>query len=706
MKNMKRFAATLAAALAPALLAAWQTPDAPPAESAPDWATRGIAIREVTVSGLRPLKEIGVQKTRFDSVALRDNIALSIADVLAFNSSIFVKSYGRATLSTVAFRGTSPSHTQVTWNGMRINSPMLGMTDFSLIPAYFIDDAALLHGTSSVGETGGGLGGLVRLATRPAQTRGFCLQYIQGIGSFRTFDEFLRLTWGDEHWQISTRIVCQSSPNDYEYRNRDKQENVYDDAGNIVGRYYPRERNRSGAFRDLHILQEVYYDTGRGDRFGLNAWYVDSDRELPVLTTDYGDALDFENRQREHTLRSVLSWDRLRRNWKVGMKAGYIHTWMAYDYRRDRGNGIMAVMTRSRSRINTLYGEAAGEFAPSEKWLFTAGISAHQHFVESADRNIITQSGGRAVVGYDKGRIELSGSLAAKWRPVERFGISAVLREELSGTKWTPLIPALFLDGVLSRRGNLVAKASVSRNYRFPSLNDLYFLPGGNPDLRSESGFTWEAGLSFATGREEVYTLSGSASWFDQHIDDWILWLPTAKGFFSPMNVKEVHAYGVETEADLAVKLSKNWKLGLHGSFSWTPSVNEGEPMSPADRSVGKQTPYVPEYSAAIAGRLGWRSWGLSYKWCYYSERYTMSSNEQTLTGRLPAYYMNNLTLEKEFAFRWAELSLKGTVNNLFDEEYLSVLSHPMPGIHFEFFVGIRPRWGKHASKSRSAGQQ
>ena len=41
--------------------------------------------------------------------------------------------YKRQTLSTVAFRGTSPSHTQVTWNGMRINNPMLGMTDFSTI---------------------------------------------------------------------------------------------------------------------------------------------------------------------------------------------------------------------------------------------------------------------------------------------------------------------------------------------------------------------------------------------------------------------------------------------------------------------------------------------------------------------------------------------------------------------------------------------
>ena len=459
-------------------------PETPQNAGAGEWRGKGaIAIREVPVWGRRPMKSIGVEETKLDSAILKENIALSMADALTFNTPVFVKQYGRATLSTVSFRGTGPSHTQVTWNGMRINNPMLGMTDFSMIPSYFIDDASLLHGTSSVSETGGGLGGLVKLSTAPAAADGFGLQYIQGIGMFRTFDEFLRLTWGDERWQVSTRAVYQSSANDYKYRNRDKKENIYDDEMNIVGSYYPTERNKSGAFDDVHVLQEVYYNTGKGDRFGLNAWYINSNRELPLLTTDYADDTQFENRQREHTLRSVLSWDHYRRNWKAAAKAGYVHSWTAYDYRRDKGNGILEAMTRSRSRINTLYGQADGEYSVGGKWFFTAGLSAHQHFVESADKNIIRQQGDKAVVGYDKGRIELDGSLSAKWRPTERLGLSVVVREAMYGTSWSPVIPAFFADCLLSRRGNVVAKASVSRNYRFPTLNDLYFLPGGNPGL-------------------------------------------------------------------------------------------------------------------------------------------------------------------------------------------------------------------------------
>lgn len=655
-------------------------------------------LREIVVWGKRPMKEIGVQKTAFDSVALKENIALSMADILTFNSSVFVKSYGRATLSTVAFRGTSPSHTQVTWNGMRINNPMLGMTDFSTIPAYFIDNASLFHGTSSVNETGGGLGGLVRLATTPDVGEGINAQYVQGIGSFSTFDEFGRFTYGDDHWSVSTRVVYSSSPNDYKYVNHDKKVNIYDDDHNIIGQYHPTERNRSGAYKDFHALQEIYYNTNKGDRFGLNAWFIKSNRELPMLTTDYGDERDFENRQRENTFRGVLSWDHNRSSWKAGAKAGYIHTWMAYDYRREITEGNWAEMTRSRSKVNTVFGQLEGEYTPARRWYFTANLSAHQHFVRSEDKNIILQDGDKAIVGYDKGRIELSGAFSAKWQPVDPIGLSVVLREEMFGDRWAPLIPAFFIDGLISRKGNVMVKASVSKNHKFPTLNDLYFLPGGNPDLRSENGWSYDAGASFDTGWTRPFPVSvgGSVTWFDSYIDDWIMWLPTTKGFFSPRNVKKVHAYGIEGKLNLAMEPFKGWVVDLNGSYSWTPSVNRGEKMSPADQSVGKQLPYVPKHSASLTGRLTWRSWGFLYKWAYYSERFTMSSNDYTLTGHLPRYFMSNISLEKGLSFKPVDLQLKFAVNNLFNEDYLSVLSRPMPGINFEFFIGITPKFTKH----------
>ena len=644
-----------------------------------DWLREGLDIPEVQVLAHRPMRDIGIEQTKIDSAMLHQTVSLSMADILSFNSSIFVKNSGRATLSTVAFRGTSSAHTQVLWNGLRINSPMLGMTDFSMIPSFLVDNATLLHGSSSVAESGGGLGGAVRLSTEPTAQEGFGLHFVQGVGSFCTFDDFLRLTYGKGRWNSSTRVVFSTSRNDYRYRNYDKKENIYDDDHNIVGQYHPVERNRNAAFRDTHLLQELYYKTKSGDRLSLNAWYTNSRRELPLLTTDYGSSPDYENYQRENSFRGVVSYNHNRRTWRVGAKAGYLYSWLAYDYSYNQ-----VASTASRSRINTIYGSVAGSYSFEDRRLLLSGdITLHENFVSSED----------GTVGYDARRTELSAMVSARWQPIERIGVAATLREELFGKEWSLPIPMVAIETTLSKRGNLMLRASASRNHRAPSLNDLYFRPGGNPELRSEQGWSYDAGLSSEFGRNDIYRLKMSASWFESWINDWILWLPTNKGFFSPRNVKSVHSYGIEAQASLWVRLSKDWRLDLSGSAAWTPSVNVGRAISSGDNSIGKQLPYIPLFSASVTGRITFRSWALLYKWCHYSERYTMSSNDISLTGKLPPYFMNNIELEKQFNFSWASLSLKGIINNLFNEEYISTLSHPMPGINFEIFVGIRPKW-------------
>lgn len=657
------------------------------------WSQRSIDLPEVIANSTRPMADIGRQSTIIDSIALKENVSLSMADVLAYNSSVFVKNYGRATLSTVSFRGTSPAHTVVTWNGMNINAPMMGMTDFSLIPAYFIDETSLLHGSSSVAATGGGLGGAVQLYTKEVDSEGCSVQYVQGIGSFSTFDEFFKINYGNDKWHTSTRAVLSSSSNDYKYINRDKKENIYDEDHNIIGQYYPEERNKSGAFRDFHLLQEVYYDSYHGDHASLKLWYVNSNRELPMLTTDYGKDTEFENRQREHTFRGVASWNRRFGNWRVQGDAGYSYTRMAYDYRRDTGDGNLAVMTRARSTTHTAFGAAKVDYHFSQKWIFTASINGHQYFVKSKDLNPYEVAPDNYVFGYDMSRFEFTGALSAKWRPKDRFGLSAVVRGDIVGKEFSQPIPALFADFTLVQKCNLILKASASRNYRYPSLNDLYFIPGGNPNLRPEKGWTYDIGAQFTIGSSQRYLLSGSVTWFDSHINDWILWLPTTKGYFSPRNVKDVHSYGVEIKGNLSVTLSKDWHADIDANFSWTPSINQGEAYSAADNSIGKQLPYVPKISAGANVRLSWRDWTLHYKWLHYGRRYTMSDNSEALTGFLPTYYMNNVSLERKFCWRVLDMSAKVAVNNLFNEEYISVLAHPMPGINFEVFLSFTPHW-------------
>ena len=166
------------------------------------------------------------------------------------------------------------------------------------------------------------------------------------------------------------------------------------------------------------------------------------------------------------------------------------------------------------------------------------------------------------------------------------------------------------------------------------------------------------------------------------------------RGYWTPRNVRKVHSYGAETRLDASVRLARDWRLRLDTRFAWTPSINYGEPVNDADASYGKQLVYVPEYAAAATVTLGWRRWTLVYKWNYYSERYTTTSNDTSLrTGRLEPYFMNDLSLERSIALRWADLSLKGTVRNLFNVEYVTVLSRPMPRLNYELFLDIRPKF-------------
>ena len=44
----------------------------------------------------------------------------------------------------------------------------------------------------------------------------------------------------------------------------------------------------------------------------------------------------------------------------------------------------------------------------------------------------------------------------------------------------------------------LQVKGNVAYNYRFPSMNDLYWRPGGNPDVKPEDGYSYDASVGLS----------------------------------------------------------------------------------------------------------------------------------------------------------------------------------------------------------------
>ena len=307
------------------------------------------------------------------------------------------------------------------------------------------------------------------------------------------------------------------------------------------------------------------------------------------------------------------------------------------------------------------------------------------------DNAVVSVEGKQNIMGYEQARLEASGFLSVKYRPVERLGFSVDLREDLYGREFTPLIPSFFAEYLVSRRGEVVLKASAARNFRYPTLNDLYFMPGGNPDLKPEQGVTFDGGIA-TTHKGTRYSWNGSVTGFYSLIDNWIVWLPTFKGFWSPLNVKQVKSYGAEVNGSFGFIINKNWKLSADGHFAWTKSINLGDPVNWADQAIGKQLVYIPEYSSAFTGKLSWKAWTFMYQWTYYSERFTTSSNQtDSRIGVLSPYFMNDISLETVIRLPHVVINLKGIVRNLFNEEYESVLARPMPGINYTLSVGIIP---------------
>ena len=652
-------------------------------------AQRTVHLDDVQVMASRRLKDVGVEMTKLDTLVLHDNVSLSMADILQKNSTVFVKSYGRATESLVEFRGTSPSHTQVTWNGMRINSPMLGTLDFSTIPAYFIDEANLYHGASSINLLGGGLGGAVEMVNRPVHKQGWGVQLVQGIGSFDTYDDFARLTYRNSRFSSSTRVGWSKADNDYPYTNYDKKVDVRDASGKKIGSYHPEERNKSGYFDDLNLLQELYSTLSDADKMEASVWYTHSKRGLPFLSVDYKDDADFHNEQMANTLRGVLSWTHATDPLTIAAKAGYSYSDVGYEYYTTRQTMTNSI-TSSRSYSNTAFLQASADWHVTQRLLLMGGADFYYNHVNSHDRSPFHTG-----ENFNLGRPEYHANLQARWRPVDVFSVAAVVRQEVYKNDWVAPIPALFADLILCRPLNLVLKASVARNYRYPSMDDLYFQPGGNPNLRPEKGFTYDAGIEMGVQRKS-WTLRGNLTAFDSHISDWILWTPNLKGFWEPSNVKKVHNYGLEASLDGSLFLpltshSTPLKITLGGNFAWTPSKNVGEPVNANDDSYGKQLPYVPVVSANAHLRVQWRSWTLAGLWTHYSERFTTTSNEVShITGRLKPYYMTDLSLEKTFLWGQTQWSLKGVVNNLFSTEYVTVLSRPMPRRNYEIYLTFK----------------
>ena len=636
--------------------------------------TDTLRIKEVQIVGSKVYKKFNETRSEIDSAALAKSSTVRLSELLSQNTPIFIKEYGRGAMATASFRGTAPSHTKVSWNGLDLNSPMLGMVDFSLIPVYFTDEVSLLHGSSSLSESAGALGGTIELENRANWSNILSGKALSGIGSYQTLDEYVQFNIGNKKMQSKSALFYNSSQNNFQFLNK-----MNADLDPLIGNYiYQTERNRNADYLNYGFLQEVYLQAGSNQTFSLKTWLQHNERSIPQLLTNESDESANINRQSENALRSVAEWKRFGAQSKLSMLSAINLQNSSYKLENKISGAQNQVVLDTDAKILSFVNKFTYRYQFNEYLLFQGGLDANLYKVISG--NHLPSSAQSP--GYNKSRTE--NSLFAELEAKVNSKLSAVLllREELIDFEHKDILPLLRLTFQPNPSKQLLISGSVAKNSHLPTLNDLYYIPGGNPNLKSEKGTLYDLGTSdsFTFGNNQIHT---GISFFYSNINDWIIWLPTFQGYWEPKNIERVVSSGVEANIGWS-GCFRSIRYELKGNYALTRTVNQSE-NNPA---YGKQLPYIPENSANLNVHLSYSRFYADWMWNYYSKRYTTTANsEATISDCLYPYLMNNLQLGMTFPVGTNKLTAECKVLNLFNEDYRTVLQRPMPGRNYQFVL-------------------
>lgn len=559
----------------------------------------------------------------------------TLSKLLTEQSTAYIKSYGLGSSATISFRGGNAAQTQLQWAGIPINNPMLGQKDISLIPSTLFSDMTLRSGGSSCASGSGAICGVVNLQDGGIDRVGWSGGVQLGCGSFgqRSFSaEQGRLLNNGFGWSI--RPYWQSAENNFSYR---------------LG---SQDRTQTNAeYKNQGLLFNLNKKWKKSE-LELAYWYQETDRNLPPVTTQ-----NFSSASQYDLLhRFRLGFFRVGDRGKIESTFGLFFEDNDYEDpdRLDRGeNSFRKFHWMSSGELHLL----AGLFQLKLETSHVEGRSLS--YAEQYE----TYSQFAVYGNYEK-------SLGF-------LDIEIALRQEWNNIYNPPLIPSFKISKKVDRHH---FHFLFSREYRVPTLNELYWVPGGNSDLGAELGWSRELGYTTKINRWQF-----SVSLYDRAMDNWILWIPQEASFiWSPINIAEVTSRGWEAG------VQKKWimeKWSVKGRADYGLAYSVYETSVPAQSIVkGDQLLYTPKHRA-VAGisldyaglRLGWNS---SY-----------TSSVTGVNENLEDYHISgfNLGYGKDLCGEM-EAELIFSIDNIFNKSYRVIERRPMPGRYFQLQMNLNFR--------------
>ncbi|WP_201986799.1 TonB-dependent receptor [Hymenobacter rubidus] len=590
---------------------AWAVPNGASAQqrpAVPDSARlsqRRHRLADVRVHAVGPERfAVGSTRLELDSAVLAQYRGGNLADVLQARTPLALKYYGPGQLATIALRGTSAQHTAVLWNGLNIMLPTLGQNDFALLPVGAATSVSIQPGPAAALYGSGAVGGAVLLNTGPNWRPGLRGSLQADAGSFGLAGGSLDARAATAAVAVRVAASYREAQNNYTYLLREARGPVRYTLQNAALRH------------QWSIGPEVAWRVGLAGEVTAAAWLTDVDREIQSGVNVAGS----QARERDQSRRLTLGYRHVAARQQWAVRGAWFEDIINY---RDGG-------TPSNSRVRTTQAQAEHTRALGAHGSLRLGAEA-QHFAALVDGYGTTQVAENRAAAF----------ALLRYDPRPTLRLSANLRQAALPAGLAPLTPTLGLEWDLlgnadslarATSHSLTAKASAARSYRAPTLNERYWVPGGNPDLRPESGLGYEAGLRHRLALSRAAALETELTAYRQDVDDWVQWLPSASnGIWSPRNLRQVRSQGLEISTALGLRQGR-YRSSTQLAYHFTDTRKTQGTAADSD-PVGVQLAFVPRHQASLSTDQHWRDWLLSSTLALTSFRYTNASGTDFLPG-------------------------------------------------------------------------
>jgi iron complex outermembrane receptor protein len=601
-----------------------------------------IRLQEVTIQSDRSeLFMTGKPTVELDSSVISSGTGTNLGELLTSYSSLFVKSYGAGSSAVLSSRGTEARHNSVLWNGFNLNTPGMGLTDLSLIPVSGSGKINIIRGGSSPVNGNASVGSTILLA-RPEPK--FYHHRSVGIaaeaGSFSSSHLESVLRFSNPGSSSQTTVFHDRSQNDFSYVN-------------LAHRDKPVQQLEHAGINNYGLIHYSDFKAGTKGVLSASAWYQVTGREIPPMMTDPSSRAE----QRDSILRVHAGYKTTFGNSSIRVNAAHFREDMRYD-------DPEFIIHKKYSLYNS-FADAEYRWYGNEKLIISAG--AQGNFAKA----------GFEEYDSDKERNILSGYTAMIWQPVNKWKFNFNLRTEIANQNEPPVCPSIGVEGNIYKNAiSLLFHAG--RHYSMPSMNDLYWNPGGNVNLLPEDAWSIEGGLAFLKENKKYPSLSLTV--FHSTVDNWIRWIPVNGGIYVPHNISEVKTRGSELNSAYSATLS-NWKFSYHFSYSLSRSEVIKTAENNSQDIIGKQLMYSPEHLASLLFTAAWKSVGMDVTWHYTGRRFTTADNLRSLDP----FHLTDLRIFFQPVIRkhQYQLTVYAKISNLFDESYEVMEWRPSPGRWF-----------------------